>query len=358
MGQTQVGMVQKVDVTVIVPCYNVAPYVEQALSSIAANDRATLEVLLIDDGSTDDTPELVDAFAEKDSRFRVIHKANGGYGAACNRGLAEACGTYVAIFEPDDYAAPHMYDKLFACATAFAAKGQTPDVVKAPYWRVIAPNTSSEQIKPCDYLHAFPTKHTYTLTQQPAHLAYHPSIWSALYRRDFLRAHQIRFVEATGGGWVDNPFMVETLAQATHIAFLDKPFYYYREELSTSSTATRTQALAFERWHDMHDILDHLHQADPGILKALYQTGFWHARQALANPQATPETLKLVQAMYKRMRPNLVVGMPALNRATVAQYFQISGNQPLKFRTTAHVRSRIKAICAGIRREGLVFLKR
>lgn len=374
-----------VDVSVIVPCYNVAAYLDQALDSIAANDRVALEVLLIDDGSTDATPELLDRRAASDARFRTIHKSNGGYGAACNRGLSEARGSYVAIFEPDDYAAPHMYDELFAYACSFGSAvasgtnntanytGQSaaPDVVKSPYWRVIAPGTPAEHVRPCDYLHAFPTKRSYTLAQQPRHLQYHPSIWSALYRRDFLQARNIRFVEAPGGGWVDNPFMVETLAQAARIVFFDTPFYYYREELPTSSTATRTQALAFERWHDMHQVLDRLHQQDPGILMALYQTGFWHARQALASAHintvlfnrgtltpAQQQTLELVRTMYQRMKPNLVVQMAALNRTTVEQYFQISGYTPLKFRTWAHLRSRINAVCAGIGREGLAFLKR
>ena len=120
------------DVTVVVPCYNTERYLDQALSSAERNDRIALEIIVVNDGSTDGSLAIMRRHEARDHRVRVIDKPNGGYGQAVNRGFLEARGTYVAILEPDDYVLPHMYDDLFDLARSNAC----PDMVKSSYWRV------------------------------------------------------------------------------------------------------------------------------------------------------------------------------------------------------------------------------
>ena len=146
-------MAGRIDVTVVVPCFNTETYLDQALSSIEANDRCALEILAINDGSTDGSLAIMRSHEAADSRVRVIDKPNQGYGATVNRGFAEARGTYVAIVEPDDWVEPHMYDDLVDFARAFspALGPDAPDMVKTPYWRVVGCNTGHERKLHCIY---------------------------------------------------------------------------------------------------------------------------------------------------------------------------------------------------------------
>ena len=93
---------QSVDISVIVPCYNADRYLNVCLESLRAQRGPSLEMILIDDGSTDATGALLDRFAEGEPRARVLHTPNGGVSAARNRGLALAAGRYIAFVDADD----------------------------------------------------------------------------------------------------------------------------------------------------------------------------------------------------------------------------------------------------------------
>ena len=99
---------ERLEVSVIVPCFNTAQYLDQCLKSIEADDLASLEVIVLNDGSTDNSLEIMRHHERLDSRIRVIDKANQGYGATVNRGIEESRGAYIAIVEPDDYLKPGM----------------------------------------------------------------------------------------------------------------------------------------------------------------------------------------------------------------------------------------------------------
>lgn len=99
-------------ISVIVPVYNTKQYLPACIDSILAQTYRELEILLIDDGSTDGGGELLDAMAAKDSRIRVIHQKNSGVCAARNRGIAEARGDYLSFIDSDDTLEPDMYEVL------------------------------------------------------------------------------------------------------------------------------------------------------------------------------------------------------------------------------------------------------
>ena len=105
---------QKELISIIVPVYNAAPYLEECLESIAAQTYTGFECILVDDGSTDSSGAICDDFCRKDSRFRVIHQENSGVGFARNRGLDQARGTYIQFIDSDDVVLPGM---LQAAAT-------------------------------------------------------------------------------------------------------------------------------------------------------------------------------------------------------------------------------------------------
>lgn len=100
--------------SVIVPVYNVEKYLNQCLASITGQTYRNLEILLVDDGSTDQSGAICDAWAEKDSRIQVIHQKNAGAGAARNTAMDIAQGELMAFVDSDDYLAPNMYAHLYS----------------------------------------------------------------------------------------------------------------------------------------------------------------------------------------------------------------------------------------------------
>lgn len=103
-------------ISVIVPVYNVEKYLKQCVDSIIAQTYADLEIILVDDGSTDSCPVICDEYAAKDARIRVLHKKNGGLSDARNMGLEVARGEFIGFVDSDDYIMPTMYEILYqAC---------------------------------------------------------------------------------------------------------------------------------------------------------------------------------------------------------------------------------------------------
>lgn len=294
------------DVTVIVPCYNVERFIDQCLSSIAANDRVDLEVIVVNDGSKDGTLPKVSAFCQADPRFHLVDKPNGGYGMGVNIGFENAHGTYVAIVEPDDWVDPHFYDEMVEFARTF---DDLPDIVKTPYTRVVFPETRKERTFQCAYFERLNLeRQPFTLHDNPRLIQHHPSIWSAMYLRSFIDGHGIRMFEVPGAGWVDNPFLVETLCQAASIAYLEKPFYNYREDLPGSSSMLKATDLAFRRWNDMTAILRELEVDDDEIWRAHNVRGFAYISGILAEGDvAGTDVERMMREMFDQMDPELVL---------------------------------------------------
>lgn len=258
------------DVTVILPIYNTEKYLEQCLESVCSQTLRHLEIICVDDGSTDKSPQIMDSFAARDSRVTVVHKANGGYGSAVNAGLAKASGDYIAIVEPDDYIDVTMFEKLVTCAR----QHNNPDIVKAAYWRVINADTPEETVEPAYYLHRVQHVDTrFTLDEDAEFLYHHPSIWTAVYRHSFLHEYNIWMHEIPGAGWADNPWLMETLVQARSIVYLDECLYFYREFTAGSSSNVQDPSIIYKRWFDMDSILKELGVSAPRILEGHYNRG-------------------------------------------------------------------------------------
>ena len=108
-------------ISVIVPVYNILDYLERCVNSLCSQTYENLEILLVDDGSTDGTSELCDKLGEKDTRIRVFHKENGGSSSARNLGIAHSRGAYIGFVDSDDYVEPQMYEELYQCIAEFQA---------------------------------------------------------------------------------------------------------------------------------------------------------------------------------------------------------------------------------------------
>lgn len=297
-------------VSIIVPIYNAGPYLEQCLDSIVGQTHRDLEIILLNDGSTDDSLTTIRRYAENDGRIKMIDKQNQGYGATCNRGLAEATGTWISIVEPDDWIEPGMYADMLAFAAKFADEGTPLDIVKTPYWRIWMPDTKQQRKLNCSYKDRIhPPKQPFAIADAAHLLCHHPSIWSAIYRKSFLDEHNIRFKEIPGAGWADNPFLVETLCQTDRIGYFDTAYYCYREETPEKSKnfAHSNTLLPLERWNDMMDVLERLGITDERILRAHNSRGFTYLSGIIEEVDLTHDDVReAAKHMFERMDADLV----------------------------------------------------
>ena len=214
-------------VSVLVPIYNVERYLRQCLESLRDQTLADIEFICINDGSTDSSRDIIEGFLS-DPRFRVIDKPNSGYGASMNRGLDEARGRYLAILESDDFLDASALERLLALA-----EDNDAQLVKADfylYW---------SQPSPRDELFGFVSPSMADRVMRPdedPRVFYRKSsIWSALYRTDFLRANGIRFLETPGASYQDTGFNFKALACAERAAFTQEAFLHYRQDNESSS---------------------------------------------------------------------------------------------------------------------------
>lgn len=315
-------------VSVIIPVYNTAAYLAECLDSVLAQTHGNLEIIVVNDGSTDGSLNIMRDYEKRDPRIIVIDKPNGGYGHSVNKGLERARGHYVAIVEPDDVIGPHMYRDLLSAATREGAS--RADVVKASYWNYYAPPGEQPWVETPNLTTNMPK------TPQPINvhddcevLNHHPSIWSAIYRRGFLEEKGIRMIEPKGAGWADNPFFFETLLQAAAIIWVPVAYYYYRQDNPGASSRLKDFHLPFDRLRDIRNIYDRLGITEATLLACLYKREFNYIRTCLEEfrfPESDPELHELIAETLQTMDRKILFN-PAynINRHSLAYYRDFMG---------------------------------
>lgn len=257
--------------SIIVPVYNVETYLTECLNSLAGQSFADMEVICVNDGSTDSSLRILNSFAERDSRFRVIDKENSGYGASMNCGLAAAGGEYIGFLESDDFAVPEVYRTLYD-----KAKELDADVVKGNYYFYYTENRQSVYM---ENMSGFPYDTLLNRDGNEALFFVGPSVWSGLYKRSFLEENGIRFLESPGASYQDTGFAIKVWACAQTIVLQNIPVIYYRQDnMNSSSNESRkvfhicgeyVEALRFLAERQIHDLM-------PVILKARHLSYVWN----------------------------------------------------------------------------------
>lgn len=307
-------------VSIIVPIYGVEKYLRECVDSILNQTLEDIEILLIDDGGKDSCPQFCDEYAKNDSRVKVIHKQNGGYGQTCNVGLDNATGDYVAIVEPDDYIDTKMYEDLYKIA-----KDYDSDIVKSCFYDNLQINGQTYCTKTKWDIDLIPSDRSFTVKECPLFLFYHPSIWSCIYKREFIEKHNIRFVEAPGAGWTDNPFQVQTLCLAEKINYTDNGYYYWRRLNENESDDLKDYTVPFKRSDEIHEWLEKNNIIDANILANLYkrELGYIHIVLGKKHLSDKKECMSLIKRMLERMDKNIV---DALNDKYKKEYLTFLNN--------------------------------
>lgn len=219
-------------VTVLVPVYNQERYLRACLDSLVSQTLRELQILCIDDGSTDASPAILAEYAARDARIEVVTKENSGYGASMNKGLDMARGEYVGIVESDDFASLDMFASYYRLA-----RRHDLDLVKSNYFEH---DESGDNL-----VRAFGKRTalwgTFDPAKHPEVLLVPPTIWSALYRRDMLEREGIRFLETPGASYQDTSFMHRTWFASHRARIAPGAYLHYRVDNSASSVKSSTK---------------------------------------------------------------------------------------------------------------------
>ena len=210
-------------ISVIVPVYNVYDYLEDCLSSILESTFSDIEVIIVDDGSTDGSGEICDRFGETDSRCRVFHKQNGGLSDARNNGFNYATGQYVSFIDGDDYIHPQMYECLYSAlkenpeaSFSMCVGQQTFTKMSGSIFSTIAFPQLERTIIPKDTLvKNLVCRGTYDRTQIVV-------VWNKLYRYDAIKT--LQFQESA---CEDFQFNCELFFNVESAVWINYPLYYW-----------------------------------------------------------------------------------------------------------------------------------
>lgn len=216
-------------VSVIVPVYNVERYLPECLSSIIQQSLQNIEIIIVNDGSTDNSLSIAYDYAKRDSRIVVIDKENRGYGHSMNRGFEKARGEYIGIVESDDCIRPEMFEKLYEQASRNDA-----DVVRSNYYTMANEGTKFVLVDVLN-LACAPYYTTFNPQDYPDILRGSPAIWTGIYKRAFIQNNDITFLESPGASYQDTGFILKVWAAAQKVVLMREAFLNYRIDNEASS---------------------------------------------------------------------------------------------------------------------------
>lgn len=220
-------------ISVVVPVYNVEKYLKECIDSIINQTLEDIEIICVNDGSTDSSLEILNDYAKKDSRIIVINKSNSGYGHTMNMGLNAATGEYVGIIESDDFADKNMFEDLYKLAKEYDA-----DIVKGDWYNYWSKNKFARKNNRISSAKALKLTNS---KQDKSLLRINPSVWSAIYKKEFLNKYNIRFLETPGASYQDLAFSFKIFALAERVILTDKAYLYYRQDNMNSSVKSKTK---------------------------------------------------------------------------------------------------------------------
>lgn len=292
-----------IKISVIMPVYNVEDYLEECLDSVIGQTLKEIEIICINDGSTDQSTQILDRFATIDSRIRIISKKNTGYGHSVNIGLDEAKGQYISIVETDDRVDPVMLEELYKIAFE-----NDLDVLKTDHRIFVSDNGKYDYT----YCSALPdgTKDLYCKVINPRQdirvFQGYVYTWAGIYKRDFLNIHHIRHNESPGASYQDNGFWFQTIMYADRIYFLDRAYYNLRRDNPGSSVYSKEKVFCI---CDEYDFIRNKILSSDILMKKelLYQAFYYRFVHYLFTMRRIDDQYR--QAFYDRMREDFIFAL-------------------------------------------------
>ncbi|MBE6741317.1 MAG: glycosyltransferase family 2 protein [Ruminococcaceae bacterium] len=249
-------------ISVIVPAYNIAPYIERCINSILNQTYKDVEVLLIDDGSTDETPIIADRLAEKDNRVRVFHIENKGVSNARNTALKNACGEYVSIIDGDDYVEQTLFEDAIN-----AMIENDSDVFMFEYF-VDDENGCTRHSVDESFYGVLDTEKVIQYSIDVENRFATTKIFKKELAENVFFNTDIILGE-------DTLFICEVLSKANKVVYTEKAYYHYvlRDGSATNSAFNRKKLSGVEAYHGVVELCEQLGYNDVAMI----------SRKSLAN---------------------------------------------------------------------------
>ena len=297
--------------SIVIPCYNVEKYIEQCLDSVVNQTLKDIEIICVNDGSTDNTLNIIKKYAAEDPRVFIINKKNSGYGDSMNQGFAQARGHYVGLVESDDFVEPEMFETLYSTAIEYDA-----DVVKSNFWLYWS---DPEENKLYEYFREEECDKVITPRKYDGGSLYgrKPSIWSAIYKNSFLKANNIDFLPTPGASYQDTSFTFKVYSNAQKMVCLYDAFLHYRQDNENSSVnnADKKMDCVLVEYNEIKRYIDSYSKPKKrNYLYSIYGAAFYDAciwMYELLTPKSRYIFLKKISPLFKQIIRD--VGVDKLN---------------------------------------------
>lgn len=282
-------------ISVIVPVYNVERFLPQCIESICNQTYKNLEIILVDDGSSDCSAKICDDYAALDRRIKVIHKKNGGQGLARNVGIKEAVGRYIAFVDADDTVLPQMYEILY-----LNLQTSNADISACTRMQIMendmTPDVSYDVENELKNIRIYSGREA-TKELLQGHWVFKNAVWEKIYKREIFDELSFRSVYAE-----DREIMYKLLYKAESIVYTDLKLYCYRQ---------RNGSTMLSNWNDYKD--NAVYEQDEECIKFFEERGdselrdaaiYWHIFWGIENyRRLRKENSKYIRRLKNEIRP-------------------------------------------------------
>ncbi len=220
----------EIKVSVILPSLNVCRYIEECLESVVNQTLKDIEIICVDAGSDDGTLEIINDYAAKDDRIKVLISDRKSYGYQMNIGVDNASGEYIGIVETDDYVLPEMYEELYKIASE-----NDLDLIRSDFYRFTGSGETLSKAYNRQTGDVSAYNHIYDIKHNQIAFRFLMNTWCGIYKKEFLDKNHIRHNETPGASYQDNGFWFQTLMFSEKAWFLDRAFYMNRRDNVDSS---------------------------------------------------------------------------------------------------------------------------
>lgn len=283
-------------VSIIIPIYNVEPYLRCCLNSILAQTFPSWEAVLVDDGSKDNCGKICDEYAAMDSRFRVIHKENGGLTSARNAGLAMASGEWVMHLDGDDWIEPDMLELLLRKGEETGA-----DIVMGDF-RFALPDRDVPVLLP-----DWDDSKTTSLNRYITFVW--TCVWGGIHRRSLYEEHQLHSPQ--GVTYCEDFHLIVRLCYfARNVVNVHRPFYHYRQREGSVMHNRNKKTERDDQWV-YQDIIRFF--KEQGVYKDYRKTMCWRMLKATQELVLDKSTWKAFQEMVPEKK-HYIWDCPHINR--------------------------------------------
>lgn len=285
-------------ISIIVPVYNVELYLEECIGSILKQTYENIEILLIDDGSTDNSPQICDSYAKKDTRIKVIHKENGGQALARNVGIKNAQGSYYMFIDSDDYIDAYMVEKLYK-----ALKQSDSDMAMCNI-KYIYENIPETQ------LDVSPIKDEVLSSEEAINKLFSEKYWYYIGACNKLHKRKLwdNFEFPEGYIHEDEAVIHRIFKKCKRIVTISDELYYYRQVLGSTTHSGRNEK-SLDKYVALSDRLLFLKKcvSNTNLRKLSYQYWYSYLEDFFYFRELNKNSIRL-----KRMKKSLVKALPVM----------------------------------------------